>query len=116
VELGRHALADLYNCNNEILDDVEKIKEVIEISCKEANLNVVESIYHKFEPIGVSGVTILSESHITIHTWPEYNFASIDAFTCGTNMDPTLVCNILADKLKSTETNIKEYKRGSRHE
>ena len=116
MELGRHALADLYNCNNEILDDVEKIKEVIEISCKEANLNVVESIYHKFEPIGVSGVTILSESHITIHTWPEYNFASIDAFTCGTNMVPTLVCNILADKLKSMETNIKEYKRGSRHE
>lgn len=116
MELGRHALADLYNCNNEILDDVTKIKEVIEISCKEANLTVVESIYHKFEPIGVSGVTILSESHITIHTWPEYNFASIDAFTCGNNMDPTLVCNILADKLKSDKTNIKEYKRGNRCE
>jgi len=113
MELGRHALADLYNCKNEILNDVDKIKEVIETSCKEANLTVVKSIYHNFEPIGVSGVTILAESHITIHTWPEHNFVSIDAFTCGNNMKPSLVCHILADKFKSDKPDIKEYKRGN---
>lgn len=116
MELGRHALADLYNCQTNILDDIDKIKEVIESSCKEANLTVIESKYHKFNPIGVSGITILAESHITIHTWPEYNFISIDAFTCGTHMNPTLVCNILANKLKSETTDIKEFKRGKLHE
>ena len=116
MELGRHALADLYNCENEVLDNVDEIQKIINQSCKEANLTVVESKYHKFMPIGLSGVSILQESHVTIHTWPEYNFVSIDAFTCGDKMDPTLVCNIIADKLKSKRKLIKEYKRGNEYE
>lgn len=116
MEFGRHALADLYNCENNVLDSIDEIKKIIEDSCIEANLTVVESNYHKFEPIGLSGVTILAESHITIHTWPEYNFVSIDAFTCGNKMNPTLVCEIVAKKLKSNNVDIKEYKRGKKHE
>jgi len=116
MEFGRHALADLYDCKNNILDNIEEIKKIINMSCKEANLTIVESKYHKFEPIGLSGVSILAESHITIHTWPEYNFVSIDAFTCGHKMDPTLVCNLIADKLKCNNRDIKEYKRGNKYE
>jgi len=116
MEFGRHALADLYDCENEVLDNIEEIKKIISDSCKEANLTIVESKYHKFEPIGLSGVSILSESHITIHTWPEYKFVSVDAFTCGYKMDPTLVCNIIAQKLKCKNKDIKEYKRGLKYE
>lgn len=116
MEYGKHALADLYKCDIEYLDSVDKIKELLETSCREANLTVVESKFHKFLPIGISGICILSESHVTIHTWPENGFVSIDAFTCGTKMNPSLVCKIIAEKLNSKKIDIKEYKRGKKDE
>lgn len=116
MEYGKHALADLYECDIEYLDSVDKIQEILETSCKEANLTVVESKFHKFHPIGISGICILSESHVTIHTWPEDGFVSIDAFTCGTKMNPSLVCNIIAEKLNSKKIDIKEFKRGKKDE
>ena len=116
MEFGRHALADLYECESEFLDNIDEIKRIIDESCSEANLTIVESKYHKFEPIGLSGVSILAESHITVHTWPEYKFVSIDAFTCGRKMNPTIVCEIIADKLDCKKRDIKEYKRGTKYE
>ncbi len=112
MELGRHALADIFECDNALLDNIEKVKDILISSCKEANLTVVETTFHKFKPIGISGVIVLSESHITIHTWPEYNFVAIDAFTCGCHMNPNLVCKIIAQKFGSKNVEINEYKRG----
>jgi S-adenosylmethionine decarboxylase len=116
MELGRHALADIYGCNNALLDDIDKIKDILISSCKEANLTVVETTFHKFKPIGISGVIVLAESHITIHTWPEYNFVAIDAFTCGSHMNPNSVCKIIAQKLGSNNIKLNEYKRGVSNE
>ena len=116
MELGRHALADIYDCKNNILDNISEIKKILLEACKIADLTVVETTFHEFEPIGLSGVVVLAESHITIHTWTEYNSVTIDAFTCGSSMHPSKVCEIIADKLKSKNRKIKEYKRGEKHE
>jgi len=110
--LGKHTICDLKNCNKEILNDLTLIETIVLNSAKEANLHVVEFNFHKFNPIGISGVTILAESHITIHTWPEYGFAAIDAFTCGESFDPTQVCRLIGEKLESQEINLSELKRG----
>lgn len=111
--LGKHTLTDIYDVKNNCLDNIEEIKKIILESCKESNLHVVEFTFHKFEPYGLSGICILKESHLAIHTWPEYNFASIDAFTCGTMMNPTKVCNIIAKKLQSNNVETKEFDRGN---
>ncbi len=110
--LGHHAIADIYGIENDALDDIEKMKKTILDSCKKSNLHVVEFTFHKFEPYGLSGICVLEESHFAIHTWPEHNFASIDAFTCGDKMDPSLACQTVANKLGYTDLKIKTMDRG----
>lgn len=112
MSVGRHAIIDVYECKIDKIDDLKFIKDMLVESAKEANLHIVDQIFHKFSPIGISGVLILAESHLTIHTWPEYNFAAIDVFTCGTKFDPKEVCEIIAKRLKSSKYEIKEIKRG----
>ena len=114
MEVGRHAIANIYNCKIDDMDNVEKIKEIIMEAANETKLHIVDSIFHKFSPIGISGVLILSESHLTIHTWPEYNFIAIDVFTCGTSFNPERTCEIIAKKFKSDTYDIKEIKRGEK--
>lgn len=109
--VGRHAIADIYDCKVNI-DDLELIKNILLESAKEANLHVVDIVFHEFEPVGISGVVVLAESHIAIHTWPEYNFVAADAFTCGDKMDPRVVLNIIAKKLNSSNHEIKDFNRG----
>ena len=111
--LGKHVLADIYDIDSDAIDDIEKIKKLLMEACEETNLNIVEFKFHKFEPYGLSGICILKESHLAIHTWPEYNFASVDAFTCGTKMDPELVCQVVARKLNSKNVDIKKFDRGN---
>ena len=83
---GRHILADFWDV--ERMGDLDFIKETIEESARKAGAMILHSYYHPFgEGMVVSGVTVLSESHISIHTWPERNFASLDIFMCG-HCDP----------------------------
>lgn len=109
--VGKHAIIDINDCKVNI-DDLELIKKILLDSAKEASLNVVDIVFHEFEPIGISGVVVLAESHIAVHTWPEYNFVAADAFTCGTTMDPKVVLEIIAKKLNSNNYKIKDFNRG----
>ena len=111
--LGKHALADIYDIYSDAIDDIEKIKALLTEACAEANLNIVEFKFHKFEPYGLSGICILKESHLAIHTWPEYSFASVDAFTCGNKMNPKEACEIIARKLNSDNADIRLFDRGN---
>ena len=110
--LGKHTLADIYDCKNNSLNNIEDMKKILIDACKEANLHIVDFTFHQFKPYGVSGICTLKESHLAIHTWPEYHFASVDAFTCGNMMDPGVVCNIIAKKLNSNNVVIKNFDRG----
>lgn len=94
--LGRHIIAELSDCNPRILSNLEMVKELMVNGAKEANAEVREVAFHKFNPHGVSGVVVIAESHLSIHTWPEYNYAAIDIYTCGDTTDPWRACSYLA--------------------
>ena len=110
--LGRHILAEIYGCSFDILNDKDKIQEIMVNASLEAGAEVREVAFHKFSPQGVSGVVVISESHITIHTWPELGYAAVDVFTCGENVNPWDACNYLTDKLKAEHMTATEVKRG----
>lgn len=81
--LGIHIIADLYNVVPNMLEKIEDVKAILEESVKYSNLSKISSHYKQFYPAGVTGIILLEESHISIHTWPEYEYASIDIYTCG---------------------------------
>lgn len=86
--LGRHILVEYYNCDENILKDHKLVEEYMIQAAKEAKATVVESCFHHFNPWGVSGAVIIAESHLTIHTWPEFGYAAVDLFTCGDTINP----------------------------
>ncbi|MGE5632521.1 MAG: adenosylmethionine decarboxylase [Caulobacteraceae bacterium] len=110
--LGRHILAEIYGCSYEILNNKEKIQQLMVDSALEAGAEVREVAFHKFSPQGVSGVVVISESHLTIHTWPELGYAAVDVFTCGENVNPWDACNYLTEKLKAKHMTATEVQRG----
>ncbi|MGE5405897.1 MAG: adenosylmethionine decarboxylase [Candidatus Saccharibacteria bacterium] len=110
--LGRHILAEIYGCSFDILNDMEKVEELMINAALEAGAEVREFAFHKFSPQGVSGVVVISESHLAIHTWPELGYAAVDVFTCGDKVDPWDACNFLVEKFEATHMNATEVKRG----
>jgi S-adenosylmethionine decarboxylase len=110
--LGRHILAEIYGCSFDILNNKEKIQKIMVEASLEAGAEVREVAFHKFSPQGVSGVVVISESHLTIHTWPELGYAAVDVFTCGESVNPWDACNYLTDKLKAEHMTATEVKRG----
>lgn len=110
--LGRHILAEIYGCNSSILDNSEMIEKIMVESALKAGAEVREVAFHKFCPQGVSGVVIISESHLTIHTWPELGYAAVDIFTCGDRINPWDACNYVSDSLQASNMTATEVKRG----
>ena len=83
MDVGIHILLNLFNCNETYLKKVSFIQDVLNKAVEESALTKVGETFHQFNPCGVTGVLLLSESHICIHTWPEFNMAAIDIFSCG---------------------------------
>ena len=84
MALGKHAILECYECNNLSLKSQEILEAVLKQSAEFAGANVLHSYFHKFNGgEGVTGVIALSESHISVHTWPERNYMAIDIFMCG---------------------------------
>jgi len=110
--LGRHILVEYYNCDQKILTDAALIQKEMNQAALEAGATIVESNFHHFDPWGVSGAVIVAESHLTIHTWPEYDFASADFFTCG-DIDPWKSFEYLEKVLKAEFSESVEIPRGS---
>ena len=110
--LGRHVLAEIFGCSFEVLNDVKKVEENMVNEALEAGAEVREYVFHKFSPQGVSGVVVISESHLAIHTWPELGYAAVDVFTCGEKVNPWDACNFLVEKFKAEYMTANEVKRG----
>ena len=110
--LGRHLLLELKNCNQEVLNDLDFIRNCLSETAEQIGATVVNQSFHQFNPHGISGVVIIAESHLCIHTWPEYGYASVDVFTCGETIDPKQAINLLAEKFGSKESYYLELKRG----
>lgn len=110
--LGRHVLAEIYGCNFNVLNDVNKVEDIMVNAALEAGAEVREVVFHKFSPQGVSGVVVISESHLAIHTWPELGYAAVDVFTCGDKVNPWDACNFLAEMFGAESVDAKETQRG----
>ncbi|MCE4957444.1 adenosylmethionine decarboxylase [Macrococcoides caseolyticum] len=110
--LGRHVLIEYYNCDKEILKDHDAIERIMNEAAVVSGATIVESCFHTFNPYGVSGAVIISESHLAIHTWPEYGYASVDVFTCGDSVDPWKAEDFLQTKLKAELSDSFEMGRG----
>jgi len=110
--LGTHILLELNDCNSEILCDLKHIEEILLTAAKKAKGTIVESRFHQFSPFGISGLVVIAESHLSIHTWPEHRYAAVDIFSCGESLKPLLATSYLVEKLESLNTSIIELKRG----
>ena len=109
--LGRHFLAEFYKCSFETLNDKNKIADIMTRAVEISNATIIKPFFHKFSPQGVSGIIVIAESHLAIHTWPEFSFASIDLFSCG-DFDFTEALKFIRDKLGSEKYSIISIKRG----
>ena len=110
--LGKHLLLELIDCDAALLNDVEYLRKVISDTARQIGATVIKDSFYQFTPQGVSGVLIIAESHISIHTWPEYGFAAVDVFTCGDVIDPKNAVKPFVEKLKATSSSYVEMKRG----
>ncbi len=111
--LGRHILVEFIGCNSDILNDVATTEKGMIEAAKEAGATVIQSTFHHFSPYGVSGVVVIQESHLAIHTWPEYQYAAVDLFTCGTSVDPWVSFDHLRAVFQAQNYSALEMYRGS---
>ena len=111
--LGTHLLVELRDCNRGLLNDVGQIEEMMLAAARSARATIVDSRFHRFNPFGISGVVVIAESHLTIHTWPEYGYAAVDIFTCGDTLDPGVAAAYLIESLECKNPSVVELKRGA---
>lgn len=110
--LGRHILIEFYNCNEETMSSPELIEKYMNEAARIANATIVNSVFHHFNPYGVSGAVIISESHLAIHTWPEYGYAAVDVFTCGDKINPWTAFDYLEKVFEADRSESVEIPRG----
>ncbi len=110
--LGRHLIVELYGCNADILNDKEKIERIMMEAAERAGATIVQKVFHLFNPHGISGVVVIAESHLAIHTWPEYGYAAVDVFTCGSKVDPWKAYEYIKSELEAEHSSIMEMYRG----
>lgn len=110
--MGRQLIAELWDCNIDILNDIELVERIFVDAALKAGAEIREVAFHQFAPHGVSGVVIISESHLTIHSFPEHAYASIDVYTCGDKIDPNVAVEYIARSLESKISEKMEIPRG----
>lgn len=110
--LGRQVLVELYGCEAAKLNDHDFIRQLLLQGTEESGATVVTDTFHQFSPHGVSGVIVIAESHVAIHTWPEYGYAAIDIFTCGDSIDPWCIFERAKSGLGAQHASSMELKRG----
>ena len=110
--LGRHLLLELYDCSSEVLDSLESVKTAMVEAAKRAGATIIDVVFHEFNPFGISGVVVIAESHLSIHTWPEYRYAAVDIFSCGDTLKPAEAASYLVEQFGASRASCVEVKRG----
>jgi S-adenosylmethionine decarboxylase proenzyme len=110
--LGEHYLIELYECNKGILDNLAKIKQALLDAARMAGATIIDQRFHKFSPQGVSGVVVIAESHLSIHTWPELGYAALDLFTCSHDMNIGRAMELLRQVFEPGDAEIRYVRRG----
>jgi len=109
--VGKHCILELYGCDSARLDDEAFLRDTITAAAKRAGATLLNLITHRFEPQGVTGLALLAESHISIHTWPESGYAAVDVLTCGDHTMPEKACPVLAAELAAGNHKLTSFRR-----
>jgi S-adenosylmethionine decarboxylase len=109
---SHHYLIELRDVNNELLNNKEKIETMLVRSIDESGATYINHYFHQFSPQGVSGVVVIAESHLSIHTWPEQGYAALDVFTCGDKIIGEKIVGHLLAEFNDPTSEIKYIQRG----
>lgn len=110
--LGRHLIVEMHGCPSNLLRDPSLARRVLRESVNACNATFMGDYYTEFREGGVSGIAVVAESHISIHTWPEHSYAAIDIFTCGDHVDPWKAYEVFVSNYRPEKVNVTEMKRG----
>jgi S-adenosylmethionine decarboxylase len=109
--LGRQLVVELWGCARNT-DDADAIRDGLLRAVDRAGASVIEIHVHRFNPHGVSGMALLAESHVSVHTWPEIRYVALDVFTCGEGVAPEKAVEALRDLFRPERTSLIEIRRG----
>ena len=110
--LGHHTLLDFYRCNPRRLKHSRDIKTLLCAAVRAGSGRIVRAVFHNFSPYGVSGVVVITESHVTIHTWPEHGYAAVDIFSCSAKLDHAAIRSHLKQALGAKSAYRRSFRRG----
>ncbi|MEN9975212.1 MAG: Polyamine aminopropyltransferase [Verrucomicrobiota bacterium] len=109
---GRHVLAELTGCPATVLNDVAGLETGFRHCAQQGGATLISSHFHHFTPQGVSGVVVIAESHLTVHTWPEHGYAAVDVFTCGRPEVAESVMELIIASLQAVTVHRTSFDRG----
>lgn len=112
-ELCQHTLIELYGCDAEVLGRTAAIRKRVVSAVRAGGGTIVKSLFHQFSPWGVSGVVVITESHVTIHTWPEHGYAAVDIFSCSPKLDHAEILDQLREALGARRVRRRSFRRGA---
>lgn len=110
--LGLHILMEFNECTAEVLNDLAFLEDAMNKAAEVSKATIIKSVFHQFSPQGVTGVVVVAESHLAIHTWPEHGYAAVDFFTCNSEMDYMKAYDFLKEQLNSKDHSYKSITRG----
>ncbi len=108
---GVHFIVEASGCGD-VITDVVKLQDILVEAAKRANAQVWSVSFNRFPPNGVSGVVVISESHLSVHTWPEANYMALDIYTCGVNSKPMKAVEYVLEMIEAKRSHITEISRG----
>lgn len=108
--IGRHLIMEMWGCQN--LDSVDAAEQALREMVAALDVTLLDLKVYPFSPVGVTGMAIVSESHLVIHTWPEYGYAAVDLFTCGPGRSPEAAVPVLRKYFAPERVQVMEMTRG----
>jgi S-adenosylmethionine decarboxylase len=110
--LGRHLIVEFFECTRELLNDLKSIERLCIKAVELSGASVIKPFFYQFSPFGITGVVIIAESHLSLHTWPEFGYCAFDFFVCGDDIDSEKALDFLKFELKAQNSTCLEIKRG----
>ena len=111
--LGQQLIVELYGCNRTLLDDPSRLERILAEAISRSGGTIIKPFFHQFSPHGVTGVVVIAESHVAIHTWPEFGYCALDVFTCGNQVRTDVIFEHVRSEFEAQEASIMEVKRGT---
>jgi S-adenosylmethionine decarboxylase proenzyme len=110
--LAQHTLLEMHECDPARLRETEALRPLVLEAIRASGGTIVTEIFHNFSPYGVSGVVVIAESHVAIHTWPEHGYAAVDVFSCSAKLDHERIGRLIAAAVVSQRQSVRTVARG----